>query len=111
MPTGRSRKEIRQTLLVMLQAGTIKLKEVDYERKGYPSHEYKEFVRGVCFNFDILDELENIVCEYYQTRRYPEGHCELATDILSSYFDTESEIYNFESSDFVDIHKKPESQG
>ncbi|MBS4847396.1 MAG: hypothetical protein KH037_12115 [Burkholderiales bacterium] len=65
---GRSRKEIRETLLAMLQAGVISLPDANYERdiapEKSPFHKLS-FKDRVFRNFKILDELEQYVWSSY----------------------------------------------
>lgn len=88
-----SREEIRKILLAMLQSGTLKLEQADYTKDPNTDEGTREFVRTVCFNFDVLDQLEDLVFEYYSQRRIPCGCSPLAISSLSDFFHSGFEIY------------------
>jgi len=100
MKGGRTRKEVRETLLAMLNAGIIKLPDADFERDREPGKAntgYGKFVRTICLNFDVLDTLEDLVLEYYKEREFPWGVSLFSHTMLSEAFDIEREIRNEDS--------------
>lgn len=82
---GRSRKEIRETLLAMLQAGVINLPDANYDRdiapEKSPLHRLS-FKSRVFRNFKILDELEKYVWSSYEIEKeeYNMGHTQKEED-------------------------------
>lgn len=81
-----SREEIRKILLAMLRSGTLKLEQADYAKDPNTEEGTREFVRTVCFNFDVLDQLEDLVFEYYSQRRIPCGCSPLPSRVCPIFF-------------------------